>query len=169
MEAVIREAQPADVEPLRALYEELDRYHWEAHPHLFRAHDDPLAARNIADLLESPGYVVFVAESADALVGFAGARLVEVAPDDPIYLRRRFVYVDDMGVTPGFRGRGLAARLLAAIEEWALAQAAVALELTVFEFNEGARRLYERAGFATLQRRMQKPLPRRITATRPES
>jgi GNAT superfamily N-acetyltransferase len=63
-----------------------------------------------------------------------------------------------MAVGPDFRGRGIGRALLDAIVDWAREHGIDAMELTVFEFNAGARKLYERAGYATMYRRMRKEL-----------
>lgn len=158
MNVVIRQAQQTDEPQLRDLYEVGDDYHWEALPTLFRTANDPIAARDILGKLAGPDGTLLVAEETGCLVGLAAARLVEIGANDALYLPRRYVYVDDMVVLPDFRGRGIGQSLLAAVEVWAKEQGAETLELTVFEFNEGARRLYERSGFVTQHRRMRKPI-----------
>lgn len=158
MTALIREARLEDEPRLRDLYAVLDRHHCEALPGLFRAADDPVAARNIVGEMQDPNGVLLVAEVAGRLVGLAGARVVEIGESDSMYLPRRYVYADDMVVLPDFRGRGIGQALLAGVETWARERDAATVELTVFEFNEEACRLYERAGFVTQQRRMRKPL-----------
>lgn len=154
----IREARPEDVPELRRTYGQLDTYHFEALPHLFRAPDDPIAARELLTAIEDVNTALLVAERDGCLAGFVGARVVETGPSDPVYQPRRFAYVDDMAVLPAFRRAGIGRALLDAVEEWARKREVETIELTVFEFNEGARLLYERAGFHTLQRRMQKGL-----------
>jgi len=158
MNVTIRKARHADEQQLRALYEILDSYHCRALPGLFREPDDPVAARDIATSLADPEALLLVAEVDGTVGGLAGARVVEVSGNDAVYLPRRFGYVDDMVVLPELQGRGVGRKLLEAIEEWAREQGADTLELTVFEFNAGARGLYERSGFETLQRRMRKRL-----------
>ena len=57
------------------------------------------------------------------------------------------------------RRRGIATALIRAAEDWARGRGYVEVRLDVFEFNAGARSLYERLGYATLSRQMRKPLP----------
>lgn len=53
-----------------------------------------------------------------------------------------------MMLVPAWRGRGLGARLLAALEGWALERRAHKLTLQVWPHNTAAIQLYERHGFA---------------------
>lgn len=52
-----------------------------------------------------------------------------------------------MWVTPGVRGRGVGDDLVCSIANWASAQGASMLQLSVKELNLPARRLYDRHGF----------------------
>jgi ribosomal protein S18 acetylase RimI-like enzyme len=152
----VREATLADEPRLRELYDVVDRFHVEALPGLFRPADDPGAVRDIAGLIEDPDTLLLVAQVGNGVVGFVGAKLVEVGPDNPVFMPRRFVYVDDMAVLPESRRQGVGRALLDAVEAWARGRGIDRIELTVFEFNGGARRLYEGAGFETVLRRMGK-------------
>jgi RimJ/RimL family protein N-acetyltransferase len=62
-----------------------------------------------------------------------------------------------MWVDPAARGSGVAAKLAAAVTEWAAEQAAERIHLWVTGTNQRARRLYERLGFALTGE--QQPLP----------
>jgi GNAT superfamily N-acetyltransferase len=64
-------------------------------------------------------------------------------------------FVDVVYVRPGARGRGLATALLRAAAEHVGEDAT--LELEVLESNERARHLYERLGFATVERTLAAP------------
>ena len=56
-------------------------------------------------------------------------------------------FLHEMYVLPAHRRRGLAQRLLRALEDWLRAQNVSALELHVLEQNQGARALYLAEGF----------------------
>jgi GNAT superfamily N-acetyltransferase len=70
----------------------------------------------------------------------------------------RHVFVDVLYVRPSARGKGLARELVRVAAEHAREQGADVVELDVVEHNEGARRLYDRLGFATIERRLAAPV-----------
>lgn len=80
-----------------------------------------------------------VAETDGVASGLAWAKF---DPDEA-----RVVHLFQMWVAPEARGRGVAAALLAEAIGWARACHARTLQLGVMCGNDGARRLYERAGF----------------------
>jgi ribosomal-protein-alanine N-acetyltransferase len=85
-----------------------------------------------------------------------------LADDDGIVsLRRegsRHYVVDLLYVRAEARGRGVAEELLRAGAEWVQAQGADVIELTVLENNAAARRVYDRLGFETVERRVAAPV-----------
>ena len=65
------------------------------------------------------------------------------------YARNRGnVFIAVVGLREGYRGRGIGARLFAAVEDWARAHGAWRLELRVSSLNERGRGLYRKMGFA---------------------
>lgn len=66
--------------------------------------------------------------------------------------------LDILYVKPEARGKGLGAELLRAAAEHAQSEGAETLALEVLESNAGARRLYDRLGFATIERTLAAPI-----------
>lgn len=62
-----------------------------------------------------------------------------------------------MWVAPAARGRGASGLLLDGVEQWALADGAVSLQLWVTRGNDPARRLYERRGYVSTGRSVTLP------------
>jgi ribosomal protein S18 acetylase RimI-like enzyme len=62
-------------------------------------------------------------------------------------------YVNAVATTPAHRGQGIGSRLMQLAEARARESGARTLSLIVAEDNAGARRLYERLGYATAARR----------------
>ncbi|MEQ1593145.1 MAG: GNAT family N-acetyltransferase [Thiobacillaceae bacterium] len=64
---------------------------------------------------------------------------------------RPLVNIHDITVIPAYRGRGVAANMLAHVEQLARARGACKLTLEVLEGNQRAARLYAASGFAAYQ------------------
>jgi len=69
-----------------------------------------------------------------------------------------YLRIGSLVVAHGVRGRGVGTALMEHAEAWGRAQGLTAVALNVYEFNAAARRLYEHLGYATLSRKMGKPL-----------
>jgi ribosomal protein S18 acetylase RimI-like enzyme len=72
----------------------------------------------------------------------------------------RDAFVDDLYLRPAFRGRGLGARVMEAVEREARALGVRALHLEVERDNDPARALYERRGLRDTGRQL---LTKRLT------
>ncbi|MFD4374534.1 GNAT family N-acetyltransferase [Streptomyces sp. NPDC058486] len=113
--------------------------------------------------LDDPTALALVALLAgDRPAGLAGGL---VAPDGVPELR-------SLWVAPEARGRGLATRLIAAVEEWARGTGAPAIRLAVLTTNTPATALYERLGYRRTGTRpgehlMTRPLTTGPLTTRP--
>lgn len=155
-EFTVREAHAADYDAVCASLDEVDRLHREQLPWLFRA---PLGAPRSRELFEGwlndPDWVAFVAE-ADGLVGVAIGQLRSFA-DTGLFVPQRYGVIDGIGVTAAWRRRGVATALAHAVERWAHDLDAQWVELGVYDFNQDARRFYERMGYLPLLTKLRKP------------
>jgi hypothetical protein len=66
--------------------------------------------------------------------------------------------LDILYVRPAARGKGLGVELMRAAAEYVQSQGADTLALEVLESNAGAKRLYERLGFNTIERTLAAPV-----------
>jgi ribosomal protein S18 acetylase RimI-like enzyme len=144
----VRLALPSDRLALRAGIVEL-------HEEERRLHDSRLPGEETADayLIWMLGEAardgaVFVAEASGVFVGFAAGwivqeNVIEETPDS-----NRFGYVSDVCVLPAFRGRGIAARLLEALEARLSLSGVARIRLSTLAANQAARAAYERSGYA---------------------
>jgi ribosomal protein S18 acetylase RimI-like enzyme len=144
----IRLATDLDVPVVIAMFGALDDQHSAGEPYQFRGSSaQPRTKQAIRELLENPDIAVLVAE-ADARV--VGQTVVEirVVPDDAWpYVARRYGLVHDLVVEPGLRRQGIGRALMAAADEWLRERDIDSVELNVWDFNEGALRLYESLGY----------------------
>jgi GNAT superfamily N-acetyltransferase len=103
---------------------------------------------------ETNNPVVYVAEgNANDLAGFIHLHSVT-----DYYRRRDHGHVADIVVSKAYEGHGLAKRLLAKAEEWAIDQGFDWLTISVFNGNTRAAELYEMVGYRRDIARLLKPL-----------
>ncbi|WP_111642692.1 GNAT family N-acetyltransferase/peptidase C39 family protein [Marinimicrobium alkaliphilum] len=99
---------------------------------------DRLSRRSFKRWLDSDQSVFLVAEKAGALVGYCLVLF---------HRGTRLARLYSLAVDPQWRGRGLAARLIAAGEQGASASGRLEMRLEVSSLNTGAIRLYETLGY----------------------
>ncbi len=103
--------------------------------------------------LTSTEHGFFVAVIEGAVIGYA---LVaeETEPDDLTTEPRADVY--ELAVAGSHRGQGAGWLLLARAEQWAAQRGLGLVQLAVWEFNNDALRLYDRAGYRSIMRKLEK-------------
>lgn len=108
-----------------------------------------------ADELESelagldPALLNLVAEEDGRLIGFAEASIRSVAEGGP---PGPAAYLEGIWVEPGDRRRGVAAALLAVVEQWGRAQGLSHLGSDALLGHEASHRWHEAVGFGEVER-----------------
>jgi ribosomal protein S18 acetylase RimI-like enzyme len=144
----IREASGADREFVLALADRLadfDRPPWRSAAEIAMADRLALAAQLDTP---SPDHGLFVAE----LDGRAAGCVLMWALED-YFTHERYAHVSVIAVSGDMQGRGVGAALMAHAEVWACGRGHTRITLSVFERNQRAQRLYERAGYTVEMRR----------------
>jgi len=156
MEFSIREAVTADYEGMCEVFEEIDACHREALPHIFQKPDRIARTREyISDIIACKDAALFVAEYKSQLIGLVHINVRET-PDIPLMVPRRYAVISDLIVKKRFHRFGVGRSLVETAYQWALNKGLTEIELSVWEFNEGAIAFYERLGFTTASRMMWK-------------
>ncbi|HET8625802.1 MAG TPA: GNAT family N-acetyltransferase [Thermomicrobiales bacterium] len=153
----LREAVLSDYPAIRDLLHDSDAYHAQHAPEVARLPDAPRFNRDeLAELLANDNCLVVVAEHENAAVGFieASVRLPERSDEAGI----PWCGINNLVVASQWRRKGVGRRLVEAAEEWARRKQLVQARLEVFEFNDGARALYEMLGYHTLSSQLVKSL-----------
>jgi ribosomal protein S18 acetylase RimI-like enzyme len=131
--------------------------HWRAVDRI--SHDYPPGADILVDQIRSSGFITqFLVHSLLAPLYFASEQGWAIRSEQGemaaiMYLRRgasqgiRVLHIDELNVNVGFRGFGLAQRLLAFAEELARAEQRPFLKLAVTVANAPAVTLYRRFGY----------------------
>jgi ribosomal protein S18 acetylase RimI-like enzyme len=155
---MIREARTQDYEALCPLLDEVDAYHRQALPQVYRAPDGPARSREyVLAIIASHDAALYVAEEDGQIVGLVHV-LVRQAPDVPILVPRRYAVIENIVVSRAHRRRGIGRALIERAQHWAAEQGLTRVELNVWEFNEGAMAFYRELGYTTATRRMWRAL-----------
>lgn len=101
--------------------------------------DDPLDAKTTAEFLTDPRHHVAVATDGNVVVG-AATSVHYLHPDKPA----PEMWINELGVAPTHRGRGLGKALLDALLEMAREQGCHEAWIVTDPQNEAAMRLYHR-------------------------
>lgn len=108
------------------------------------------------DVAEHTGRIL-VAEADGIIAGYATLLFFNSAKElDEVFYT--YAHVGDLGVLASHRGRGIGSEILAACEDAARSAGHKWLRLGVIADNDGAVRLYERAGFRAAFHTMEKAL-----------
>lgn len=128
--------------------------HAAAHPDVFKPGSAGTFAPDvIRERMATPGHEFLVALSEERVVGYAYL-IATREPESPWRYASSVLTIDQMAVTESLRGRGAGTALLDAARARAVAVGATEMRLSVWAFNERARTLYERYGFAPYQDRL---------------
>jgi RimJ/RimL family protein N-acetyltransferase len=105
---------------------------------------DPVSYYDLREMMLSGEAKIVVAECGGQIVASGFVRIKEARP----YLDHdKYAYLGFMYTEPSFRGRGINARIIDTLKDWALTKGLSEIRLTVYEDNLAAIRAYEKYGF----------------------
>ena len=148
----VRRATAADADAIRALALAVQQLHVAARPDIF-VDGGAETRETLLERLANPSYRFWVVEDGAAVAGYLCARVADEAAF-ALKHAQRVVHLDEMGVAPEHRGRGVGRLLVDALGEAARESGAARIVVNVWSFNDGAIRFYERAGFVPFAQRM---------------
>jgi GNAT superfamily N-acetyltransferase len=114
-----------------------------------------MPAAHYERLLASTEHGLLVAVIAGTVIGYALVAR-ETEPDDLTIEPRANVY--ELAVAESHRGQGAGSLLLARVEQWAAQRGLTLVQLAVWEFNGDALKLYDRAAYRPIMRKLEKRL-----------
>ena len=121
IDIAIRPAVDTDIPALVALNAQVQALHAALSPEIFKPAVDPAElASFLRATLDQPAHRLLLAQVDGAAAGYGWAEVQERA-ETPFALARRRLYLHHLAVDPAFRRRGIAAALLAALEDEASA------------------------------------------------
>ncbi len=153
-EISIRDVNNSDYSKLNKLYMQVDELHSKEHPKVFKGPISNVRSREyIQNIIENPKHTLLVATLNNEIIGLAKAE-IETASNFPLFVQRRWMLIGTIIVDEEHRGKGIGQMLLDHLKDWALQNEVFEVELTVYAFNESAKRFYEKNGFTVIKQKM---------------
>ena len=147
MDFTIRKATDKDYDGLSKLYNELNTLHSNALPHIFiTPSPTPQSLDYVRSIIEDKNAALFVAQSDGGIIGFIYAAIRE-SPDNPVSIKRSYVYIDDICVKQEYRRSSVGKTLMESVEQWALKKGIYQIELNVWDFNRRATAFFNSLGY----------------------
>ncbi|MCX5770211.1 MAG: GNAT family N-acetyltransferase, partial [Candidatus Hydrogenedentes bacterium] len=127
--------------------------HVEHEPGYFRSFDEAEICAFVLNAIQDSGVTFLLAVDNGKVLGYAMIRVNERAGN--AYVRpRKFLELEQLAVAPESRGQGVGAALVDESLAMAKSLNGLSVELSVWQFNENARRLFHRKGFEPCLERM---------------
>lgn len=141
----IRFAGQGDIPGMLDLLRQVGEVHHRIRPDLFRAGAQKYDEAALLALLADPGRPIFIAETEGTVAGYAFC-ILQITENDPVLRDRKVLYIDDLCVDEGHRGRGIAGALYQRVCDYARELGCDAVTLNVWCGNDHAMKFYEKCG-----------------------
>ena len=143
----IRSATPLDVSLLSRLSMDVQRFHAEHHPGIFKMPEqEDYAVSFFEEKLADPAVHVFLVEENGDAVGYILCKLIE-RPETPFTFAARTLLIDQISVRSEARGQGVGALLMRQAEVLAEDLNVERIHLDSWDFNRNAHAFFERMGY----------------------
>ena len=154
---ILRFATAGDIPALNRLLRQVLQVHHGGRPDIFRPDTKKYTDEELKALLTDPLTPIFVAETADGVLGYAFCQLQETK-NNLLLQDRKTLYIDDLCVEEGQRGQGIGKALLDYVRSYAARQSCHSITLNVWALNESALRFYRKNGLLPLKYGMEQLL-----------
>jgi len=148
----IRTAIVTDIEKILSLEDQVFEIHLKARPDCVK--NKSINYENLKNNIEGNQKKIFIAEGNDEIIGFCIVRMYEIK-NHPIFHDMTNIEIEDICVDEKHRKKGVGKRLFEEVKLFAKNNNAKFIELTVWEFNQNAKKFYENMGMKIRENRME--------------
>lgn len=145
-----------DAEEIAKIAYQVAKLHDEALPQYFKSVSEDEQLQNIKDMLSDGGIIVLKAINKGQICGFLFLEMIHRVSRGLAFSKLGTIL--NLGVDEAFQRQGIGTALLNFAEKYVREHGGEALDLSVFAFNRGAIKLYERLGFEIIDVSMRKVL-----------
>ena len=156
---MIRQALEKDIEKIGKLMYQIHKIHSDSRPDLF-----VVGARKLSDdelknlILDYEMRPIFVyTDDNDEILGYIMCQYEDTDGKNAL-VDRKVLYIDDFCVDESARGQQIGTKLYNFVTEVAKNNGCQSITLDVWNFNEGAKKFYEKIGFKPLKILMERKL-----------
>lgn len=147
----IKVATLTEWEGIARLMQMLQNQHAEQFPDIFKK-DAIRGKEYFLKTFSSKNKRIFVAIQDEKVIGFVKGKIIH-EEESEIRHERLYGYMDSIFVEPAYRGKLIDQKLFSALFRWFKENGVIYAEGGVWEFNEGARAVFEAMGSKTFQRK----------------
>lgn len=138
----IRDMKIEDYNDVDRLMAQVHKLHVEGRPDLYVNMEHIYSMDQFKEMIENEDMISVVAEENRSVVGICFVSMRAKT----CMVKRRTAYMDDLCVDEAYRGKGIGRFLYEHVKMRAKEMGAERLDLMVWDFNENARRFYEKMG-----------------------
>lgn len=141
----IRRAENRDIPGMIELLKQVGQVHHVIRPDIFRGGAQKYSESDLAEILKDEMRPIFVAVENAFVQGYCFC-VHRAYEGSTVLTDRKELYIDDLCVDEGCRGRKIASRLYDHVTAYAKDCGCAFITLNVWSGNDGAMKFYENAG-----------------------
>lgn len=153
----IRFAENKDVGGILTLLRQIGALHHDLRPDIFRENACKYGPSQLFALMENTDTPIFVAEEDGQVLGYCICK-IKLTEKDPVLCDRLTLYIDDLCVLEGHRGKHIGSKLYEEVVRYGKMRHCHNITLNVWEGNLDARAFYEKLGFTPQRTFMERTL-----------
>ena len=155
---MIRKANFNDIDGIISLLFQVHALHANGRPDIFKTGGIKYTNEDVKEIIanENAPIFVFLNDENDVL-GYTFCEIKETKEDTSLHSRKT-LYIDDLCVDKNARGQHVGTKLYDYTVDFAKSIDCDSITLNVWEFNEGARKFYEKCGMKPLKTVMEQIL-----------
>lgn len=147
----------ADFEAAAKLLDAGSQYHTDNVPEVFDDKRIPKSVETVRQIVEGENTQFWVVKDEGVIIGIASTE-IEETKDKPGWRPCRYGYVHMLFVDQQHRDQGAAKALMEAVQNFFKEQNLTRVELNVWQFNAGARELFDDLGYTVKNTNLWKEL-----------
>ena len=155
---MIRPATKEDINGITSLLYQVHAVHAKGRPDIFKSGGIKYTEKDIEELLRNENTPIFVLTNEEnSVLGYSFCE-IKLTEEDTSVRRRKTLYIDDLCVDENARGQHIGTKIYEYVVEYAKSISCDSITLNVWDYNESAKKFYEKRGLKPLKTVMEQVL-----------